>query len=332
MERSWHGGIEWTFHRLDRADLERAPLSPGEVPALRRCLSWGPSSPLLGAPRVRRALAAAVRSAGSSGTGAGDRSGPGTQARLIAVECRPNAVTVLDYGTSRGDVFFAETGETGEYAACVEKPIRGAAGNGIRAGLRGTSGNVPMEERVPGAGLVTPFLPAHGAFLVHAAAVAAAGKGAGSAEKAALFLARDEGGKTTAARLAAGSANYSAGGPVRTRAVIIGDDQILLRRGRGRYWVYGTPWNLISSGPVGAPLGGIFLLEKGRHFRLVPLKAYDATAFIWDEHRHVTDFMPAAVRKKAFDLVAGACASVPVYRLTFTKDRLDWPAVLACLK
>jgi len=169
------------------------------------------------------------------------------------------------------------------------------------------------DKRILGSGLLAPFLPARSAFLLHAAAVA------DDDGRASLFLAPDEGGKTTAARL---------GRP----GIIIGDDQVVLRRERGGFWVHGTPWGLISAGPIKAKLGGIFLLEKARRFRLTPLKAADAVGFIWDEHRNMTDFIPAEMRKKAFVLITDACSSVPVFRLRFSKDSLDWQAVAARLR
>lgn len=325
-------GVVWEFRRLDDGALKRPPSSPEQAPVASECLSWGEASPLLGAPRVRRALAAAGKHPG-----------------LIAVECRPYAVTIMDFKTGRADVFYAEGQRS--------RRQQGGRGRDRRTGAARDAGR---EECILGAGLLAPFLPAHGAFLVHAAAVVAggsvkapkagtairtkAGSGVrggrgGKRAKAALFLAPDEGGKTTAARLAAAGIYSSAassgsktGRDDAGRALILGDDQVILRRERGRFWMHGTPWNLICGGPANAELGGMFLLEKADAFRISPLKASDAVSFIWNEHRHITDFLPTAIRKKAFALISEACASVPVYRLSFTKTALDWAAVLACLK
>lgn len=273
VKSSGRRAIEWNFHRLDRAILQRPYILPEDVPVVPECLHWGSATPLFGAPGFRRRLAV-IR----------DRK------NRIAIECHPNAVTVLDFGSCRGDVFFVE-------------PRRKAKDDA-------------REKYILGAGLLAPFLPARGAFLLHAAAVA------DDNGKAALFLAPDEGGKTSAVRLAdAGTGT----------AHVIGDDQVILRRERGGFWVHGTPWNLISAGPIKARPGGIFLLEKSKRFRLTLLKAAAAIGAVWNEHRNVTDFIPGELRKKAFSLVTDACSSAPVYRLEFSGDRLDWPAVAACL-
>jgi len=266
VKSAGRGDIEWNFHPLDPVILKRLPLSPEDDPIVSSCLHWGSASPLLQAPAFRKRLSACRE-----------------RRSRIAVECRPDAVTILDFGRCRGDVFFVE--------------LRPGANDGFG------------DERILGAGLLAPFLPFHGAFMLHAAGIVDSDAGT-----AALFLAPDEGGKTTAARLS-------------RPGIIIDDDQVVLRRERGGFWVHGTPWGLISAGPIKAKLGGIFLLEKARRFLLTPLKAADAVGFIWDEHRNMTDFIPAEMRKKAFVLITDACSSVPVFRLRFSKDSLDWQTV-----
>jgi hypothetical protein len=132
--------------------------------------------------------------------------------------------------------------------------------------------------------------------------------------KAALFLAKDEGGKTTVMKSA------------KPRDVL-SDDQNIIKKEDGVFFVHSTPWSTFLNGPQKAGLGGLFLLEKASEFSLVRIHPVDMLTSLWTEHEGYTLFMPKKLRVAAFDLLREACRSVPTYRMRFPKDYIDWDAV-----
>jgi hypothetical protein len=104
-----------------------------------------------------------------------------------------------------------------------------------------------------GASLFTPFLPIFSAAMIHSAAVVLDGA-------AALFLAPDEGGKTTIVRHA-------------LPGMTLCDDQNILRHEGAAILVHSTPLGLYTHGPRSAPLGGMFLVEQAESFELLPLNS-----------------------------------------------------------
>ncbi len=172
--------------------------------------------------------------------------------------------------------------------------VRRSAGSGFTAEVSGRSGGgssfKPVVQRAggslrlrrgdfdcvfpagPGAGrlAITPrpqsvdaFLRAFfssqlnvsGGALVHACGLAAGGR-------AHVFIGRSGAGKSTLARLAAGAG-----------IEVISDEIVPLRRERGRFYVYGSPfWGEMRSAgrPLRLPLGGIYALRKGRRNLLRP--------------------------------------------------------------
>jgi len=155
--------------------------------------------------------------------------------------------------------------------------------------------------------MLCPFFPNFDAVMIHAGAVIRGGK-------AALFLAHDGGGKTTVVRTALGSK-------------VLSDDQVILRREKGEIRAHGTPLGRFSSGPVEAPVGGIFLLEKSRAFSLTSIRLTDVIEFLWNEHRFVWPVLPKSIRAAAFDMVYESCRGIPLHRMQFRPDSLDWAAV-----
>jgi len=155
--------------------------------------------------------------------------------------------------------------------------------------------------------MFSAFLPDFSAVMIHGSSVLLNGR-------AAIFLAPDEGGKSTAARLSHGKKIFS-------------DDRNILRKQSQGFMVHGTPWGMITSGPDFAPLGGIFLLEKAESFSIDALKPRSAVQFIWEDNSYFWRQLPRKRRAGVFDLVLELCQSVPVYRMRFPKDYIDWDAV-----
>jgi hypothetical protein len=155
------------------------------------------------------------------------------------------------------------------------------------------------------------FLSHFDAFIVHSAAVVRNGK-------AAMFLAQSGGGKTTVTRQA--SIND-----------VLGDDHIMLRKQNGEIFAHSTPWNRITSGPVSAPLGAIFLLEKSDLFELNPIKPIEVIEFLWNEHIYFTDKLPKHSRIQAFNFLCEIVNRTPLYRMRTPLNGVNWAAIDACL-
>jgi len=160
--------------------------------------------------------------------------------------------------------------------------------------------------------LLANFLPNFSAVMIHSAGVIRNGA-------VALFLAPDEGGKTTVVK-------HSNGAPV------LNDDQIILRQENNVVISHGTPLGPITSGRQRTKIGGFFLLQKGSHFDLISIKPRDALQFLWNEHLHHWLFLPKSLKIKAFEILGNVCHQAPVYRMRFPKDYVDWDAIDAAME
>jgi hypothetical protein len=159
--------------------------------------------------------------------------------------------------------------------------------------------------------LIGGLLPNFSAVMIHGAAVVREGV-------AAVFLASDEGGKTTVVSHANG-------------ARVLNDDHLILRQEGGTVMAHGTPLGAITTGPDQARLGGFFLLEKSSHFDLVPSKPQDILQFLWNEHLPSWYVLPKSLSLRAFELLYTACQRADVYRMRFQKDYVDWDAIDAAM-
>lgn len=166
-------------------------------------------------------------------------------------------------------------------------------------------------ERHIGTGLFTPFLPQFSAAMFHSSSVC-------RGDRVAVFLAPDGGGKTTSATLA----------PEET---ILCDDQNIVRREEGRWMVYGTPWGRYMNSQMNGPLGGLFMLEKAGHFELTPVTPLDGLRGLWQEHSGYYELIPPEMRLQAVMFLQHLCHEIPLYRLRFPKNCLDWGAVDAVM-
>jgi hypothetical protein len=195
----------------------------------------------------------------------------------LAIEMHEGAVTILDFKQNRSDMFFIP-----EFAD--------------ELAWRGT-----------GPAMLAPFLPNFDACLLHASAIARQGR-------AAVFLASDEGGKTTAVRLS-------------SSGTVLGDDQVVLRRSGSGFRVSGTPWGLQADAKTQAPLGGLFLLSKADGFALEPLPVRDLASQIWEESKDPLSILPKPLKQKVFAIICDIATAVPAWRMSFAKDHIDWQAI-----
>lgn len=166
--------------------------------------------------------------------------------------------------------------------------------------------------------LCSALLNKGGGALLHACGLAVAGK-------AHVFIGRSGAGKSTLARLAARSARGTGSGqcrPVPAAAAgveVISDEIVPLRRERGRFYVYGSPfWGEMRSAgrPLRLPLGGIYVLRKGRQNSLSPAPA---SGFIPLFLRCCLNFSKEPAAAAALLKTAGAAAGLYKGGFCFTK-------------
>jgi len=156
------------------------------------------------------------------------------------------------------------------------------------------------------------FLHDFNALLIHSSCVSFGGM-------AAVFLAMDDGGKTTAADLCRDCS-------------VLSDDQVLFRKHTDGNWLaYGTPWTRFEPNTGSAVPGAFFLLEKADGFSLQKLGPRELFSFLWDEHQAARFMVPKAYRTKLFDLYRDLSTAAPAYLMKFPKDHVDREAIVKCL-
>lgn len=155
--------------------------------------------------------------------------------------------------------------------------------------------------------MFTSFLPSFSCVMLHSSGII-------RNDRAYLFIAPDAGGKSTVLKN-------------RKTGIVLSDDQNIIRKENGIYNVHSTPWGHLNSGPQMAQLGGMFLIEKAPNFNLVPIKSRELFEFLWEEHMHVWDVLPKRLRTISFDILADVCYHTPCYKMSFSKNHVDWDAI-----
>jgi len=155
----------------------------------------------------------------------------------------------------------------------------------------------------------TLILARQGGFLVHAASAIRGGK-------AFLFSGVSGAGKTTISRLAPPD------------ATLLTDEISYVRREGNRYLACGTPFagELARVGEnQSAPLGALFLLEKGLQNRIEPVGTTEAVQRLL---RNILFFAddPELV-KLVFQSACEFASLVPIRRLVFVPDRRVWDII-----
>lgn len=125
---------------------------------------------------------------------------------------------------------------------------------------------------------------------------------------AAVFIAMDEGGKTTAASLC-------------KKGKVLSDDQILFRKYEDGEWLaHGTPWTTFTPNSGSATPKAFFLLEKSNEFSLTKLSSRELLSHLWNEHYKSRLMIPKMYHTKILDLYISLSSSAPVYLMKFPKD------------
>ena len=151
------------------------------------------------------------------------------------------------------------------------------------------------------------FLPHFSATLLHCSGVIRGGKSA-------LFVAPDDGGKTTVLA-------QSNGEPV------LNDDQIIIRKEGDVAVAHGTPLGMITSGPCQAPVGALFMLQKDSTFHIEPASPSEVVQYLWGEHQNYTFYLPRPLKQQTFRLLCDLCYKLPVFLMRFPRNHVDWNAI-----
>lgn len=210
----------------------------------------------------------------------------------LHIGLKPDEVVIRDFSSQEIDVFYTET--LGGYSQVKETYLPEAY---VASNFRQ---------------IFASFLPYFSAIMVHSSGVV-------RHNLAALFFAPDGGGKTTVVRHCNGNA-------------ILNDDQIILARDRKQIHAHATPLGAMTDGPCHAKIGAFFLLEWAPRFELTPLKPSDAIQCLWRENLNHVFFLPRHLKVQAFEILCDACQQVPVFRMRFSPDYIDWQAIDAILK
>jgi len=151
-------------------------------------------------------------------------------------------------------------------------------------------------------------------FLLHFSAMLWHASGVVRGDRASLFLAPHDGGKTTVAR-------QSNGKP------ILNDDHIILREKGDVIVAHGTPLGSMTSGPCQSAVGALFMLEKASFFQLEPLPPSEFVRYLWAEHRNYTFFLPKPLKQRVFRILCDLCYRIPGYLMRFPENYVDWDAI-----
>jgi hypothetical protein len=129
-----------------------------------------------------------------------------------------------------------------------------------------------------------------------------------------LFLAPDEGGKTTLIKKFA-------------PAEILGDDQVVLDRQGEYFHLHSTPFGSMTCGPAKARLKAIFLIKKSRKFQLERSPANEALRLIWSDALSRLTVLPKEFRINIFNMVFELCQQIPCYLMHTPIDSINFDAI-----
>ncbi len=172
--------------------------------------------------------------------------------------------------------------------------------------------SLSIARRKIGTASFSLFLHDFNALMIHCSCV-------NFGDKAAIFVAMDEGGKTTTASLC-------------KDGKVLADDQIIFRKNNKNEWLaYGTPWTIFEPTSGSATPKAFFLLEKSDNFSLTKLSSRELLTHLWHEHAKARAMIPKMYHTKILDLYICLSSSAPVYLMKFPKDYIDQEAILKCL-
>jgi hypothetical protein len=161
--------------------------------------------------------------------------------------------------------------------------------------------------------LILGALAGRAALVVHAAGIVRGGR-------AWLFAGPHGAGKSTIAGLLAAERGTA----------LLSDDRVVVRRLRGRWRAFGTPWSGTvrrATTPAGAPLAGVFFIRHGEATRPQPLAPAAAAARLVPRCLHPYWDRPALEALLAG--CGGLATDVPCFDLPFVPEAAALSRVLA---
>ncbi len=126
-----------------------------------------------------------------------------------------------------------------------------------------------------------------------------------------LFVGQSGAGKTTIAKLLQDE----------SKAIVLSDDRIVLRKLGNKIWMYGTPWHGDAqlASPVGTPLHRVCFLARGEENQLIPQKSSQSIARLFS-----SSFLPfynSAGLDFTLSFFEEVVKAVPCFELRFLPDK-----------
>ncbi len=151
----------------------------------------------------------------------------------------------------------------------------------------------------------------YNATIVHGAGVVKDGN-------AYIFLAEDEGGKTT---LVQKNREYH----------ILNDDQIFFRVGDdGIVRADGTPFGRVTDGPCFTRVKAFFFIKKSHQHRITKNNSHELLKSFLIDNTSTFSSLPKSDKKKAFNLLYTIANSAPVFDLETHYGQIDWAYLEKC--
>jgi hypothetical protein len=129
-----------------------------------------------------------------------------------------------------------------------------------------------------------------------------------------LFVGKSGSGKSTSARI----------WHEHSRAMVLNDDRIILRRRNGKFFIYGSPWHgtfrdYLASSRGSAPLDKLFFICHGRRNKIERVQPKMALSILYAQ------LFPTFWDKQSLDNIVSfsmdAVQSTPCYRLGFARNK-----------
>ncbi|GAB4416242.1 MAG: hypothetical protein Kow00106_11820 [Anaerolineae bacterium] len=123
-----------------------------------------------------------------------------------------------------------------------------------------------------------------------------------------------------------------------SKLLVLSDEMVFVSKNRNHFMAYSSPFGRISSGPLEAPLGGIFFLKQGTVARFSRINPSQALARAWQDSYYrdtVLDLLGQKMRFKnrivtpserleIFNLWYELFSTVPCFEMEFPIDFDDW--------